>query len=86
MKSKDVRTRVFFHPARRTDCVVEVNIVECSYDLESAVPGAVICCKVEFSPEGIKALQQEIKLEKKQGEFDEDAGHPSASGKEGLHG
>ena len=57
MKSKDVRARVFLHPARQTDCVVEVKIVECSYDVESTVPGAVICCKVEFIPEVIKALR-----------------------------
>jgi hypothetical protein len=30
MKSKDVRVHVFLHPARQTDCVVEVKIVECS--------------------------------------------------------
>lgn len=58
MKSKDVRAHVFLHPARQTDCVVEVKIVECSYDVESTLSGAVICCQVEFIPEVIKALRQ----------------------------
>jgi hypothetical protein len=65
MKLKDVRARIVFHPARQTDCVVEVKIVECSYDVGSTLPGAVICCKVEFSPEVIKALRQALKLAKK---------------------
>jgi hypothetical protein len=82
MKSKDVRARVFLHPARRTDCVVEVKIVECSNDLESTVPGAVICCQVELIPEVIKALRQALKLAKEQGHFEDDAS-PTASITEG---
>ena len=81
MKSKDVRARVFLHPAGQTDCVVEVKIVDCSYDLQSAVPGAVICCQVELIPEVVKALREALKLAKEQGEL-EDAGHSSASDKE----
>jgi hypothetical protein len=82
MKSKDVRARIVLHPTKRADCVVEVKIVECSYNVESTFPGAVICCKVEFIPEVIKTLRQALKLAKEQGHFEDDAS-PTASITEG---
>lgn len=78
MNAKDGRARIFLCRGKRNDCLVDVRIVECSYDPQKAVPGVVMCCQAELIPEVIQALRQALKRAKKeQAELEEDAGHSS---------